>query len=345
MKKLRRRLILIFFFLVTFSSIATVIIFWMFRHNILFTPQALPILEAGFILKDTLVLICALATALMLIVVFSKRTADPIVELSKAATQIASGNFDVQVEERDRKDEVGELERQFNRMARELQANEYLRKDFISNVSHEFKTPLSVIGGYADLLTEDHIKDADRRLYAERIVEESRRLSKLTANILELSKLNREDVSLHMQSFSLDEQLRECILLLEPKWSRKNLALNPELSEASCSADKELLSEVWINLLDNAIKFSPERGELTVRLRRESESSLCVLIRDEGIGMSEETRSRMFEQFYQGDTSHRQEGSGLGLSIVAKILELHGAKLRVISQPGRGSSFYVTLPL
>lgn len=344
MKRLRRRLTLIFFFLVLFSSAASITLFWMILNNIFFSRKDIRYLVFGFALKDLVLLLCALSLGITLIVVFSKRTASPITALSRAATEIASGNFNVHVEESGRKDEIGELERQFNIMAQELRSNEYLKKDFISNVSHEFKTPLAIIGGYADLLAEDTVSEKDRKEYAAMIVNESKRLSKLTSNILKLSKLNQDEIPAKFSEFSLDEQIRQCILLLEPKWAEKNLDFQLELESVAYVGDKDLLSEVWLNLIDNAIKFSPANAVIAVRLGKNASSGYEIRIADQGIGMDEKTKKRIFEQFFQGDTSHKQEGNGLGLAIASKILELHHGKIDVQSEPGKGSVFLVTLP-
>ena len=335
---------LIFFFLVLFSSGASLTVFWMIKNNFFFSRQDIHYLVFGLAFKDLLLLICALFVGFMLIFVFSKRTSNPITVLSEAASEIASGNFDVCVEESDRKDEIGELERKFNLMARELRSNEYLKKDFISSVSHEFKTPLSIIGGYAALLTEDHISEKERKEYASMIAAESERLSKLTSNILKLSKLTRKETPIRNRSFSLDEEIRQCILLLEPKWSAKNLTFQLELPDTICSGDPDLLSEVWINLIDNAIKFSSRGKAISIKLDNASFGEYRITISDQGIGMDEETKKRIFEQFYQGDTSHKQEGNGLGLALTAKILELHRGKISAESEPGKGSTFVITLP-
>lgn len=344
MKRLRRKLTLFFFFLVLFSSAASITIFWMILNNVFFSRKDIRYLVFGFALKDLILLFSALFFGITLIAVFSKRTASPITALSRAATKIASGDFNVHVEESDRKDEIGELERQFNLMVRELQSNEYLKKDFISNVSHEFKTPLAIIGGYAGLLTEDNISESQRKDYAAMIVSESSRLSKLTSNILQLSKLNQDEIHAKYKTFSLDEQIRQCILLLEPKWSEKNLEFQLDLKPASYIGDEDLLSEVWLNLIDNAVKFSPAGSVISIRLTQEDSFTYEISIKDQGIGMDEKTTARIFEQFYQGDTSHKQEGNGLGLAITKKILELHHGKIDVQSQPQKGSVFLVALP-
>ena len=343
MKKLRRRLTLIFLFLVFFSSVASVLLTWMIKNDIFFSKKDIKYLIFGVALKDLFLMLFALIIGILLIFIFSRRTANPILALSKAATEIASGNFNVHVEESDRKDEIGELERQFNRMVRELQSNEYLKKDFISNVSHELKTPLSIIGGYADLLTEDDIPEAERKEYASLIVQESGRLSKLTGNILRLSRLNQEEFPTRHHPFSVDEQLRQCILLLEPKWSEKKLDFRLHLVPFTYSGNEDLFSEVWLNLIDNAIKFSPEGGVIAIAMTAPDRLSCQITIADQGCGMDSATQNRIFEQFYQGDTSHKREGSGLGLSIVSKVLEMHRCTIDVSSTPQKGSVFLITL--
>ena len=343
MRKLRRRLILIFIFLVFLSSVASVTIFWMIQNDIFFRQRDIKYLFFGIALKDLILMILALAAGTIVVMFFSKRTASPISALSAAATEIASGNLNVSVEESDRKDEIGELEKQFNLMVRELQSNEYLKKDFISNVSHEFKTPLAIISGYASLLTEDNISQKERKEYASLIVQESNRLSKLSGNILQLSKLNRTEIHPEHHFFSLDEQIRQCILLLEPKWSEKNLDFELDLVPCDYHGNENLLSEVWLNLIDNAIKFSSPGATVSIRTETKSSGNLCISIQDQGCGMDEVTKNRIFEQFYQGDTSHKNEGNGLGLSIVSKVVELHGGKIDVKSEPQKGSLFVITL--
>ncbi len=342
MKRIRRRFVLIFALLILISSLATVIITWMVQNNIFFSKNDIKFLVFGYALKDLILFLVTLTSIIILLIALSKRTTTPILDLSKAAGEIKAGNFDIEVEESNRKDELGDLAKQFNAMIRELRSNQYLKKDFVSNVSHEFKTPLAIIQGYAKLLTEDALPDAERKEYAQLIVDESSRLSMLTSNILRLSKLNSEETHLRRKAFSLDEQIRQIILFLEPKWSAKNLKFQLHLPSALYIGDEDLLSEIWLNLLDNTIKFSPDGGLIDISLI-ETQYMYQIYLRDQGPGMDPETRAHIFEQFYQGDTSHQKGGAGLGLSIALKIAELHGGSIECSSKPKKGCTFTVCL--
>ncbi len=342
MKKIRRRLSLILILLVLISSIATITLAWMFQNNIILNKKEMHILFYGYALKEIILFILAFMVLIGFIIAFTKRTATPIVELSNAAGELAKGNFDIQIEESGRKDELGDLEKQFNIMIKELRSNEYLKKDFISNVSHEFKTPLAIINGYGKLLTEDAVSEENRKEYAALIVQESRRLSDLTSNILMLSKLNNDTVQISSVSFLLDEQIRQTILLLEQKWNQKDIHFQLHLPSAPYEGDKALISEIWLNLLDNAIKFSPQGGLIDISLLS-TQYTYTVYIRDQGPGMDKTTKNHIFEQFYQGDTSHKKDGTGLGLSIALKIIQLHGGRIECSSAPGKGTTFTVYL--
>lgn len=342
MKKFRRRLGFIFVVLVTVSSIVSFIASLLIRYDVILRNQDVKIFLFGFAMKDVVIVIIAFIIFIPIALRFVKRTATPIVELSDAAKEVAKGNFDIQVEEFDRKDELGELAVQFNFMIQELRSNEYLKKDFISNVSHEFKTPLAIINGYGKLLAEDAISEEERKEYAELIVKESQRLSTLTTNMLKLSKLNTDTVLLRKKTMLLDEQIRQTILLLEQKWSKKNLRFQLHLPNAVYRGEEDLLSEIWINLLDNAIKYSPENGLIDISLIS-TQYSYAIYIRDQGPGIPKEQIPRVFEQFYQGDISHKREGAGLGLSIAYKIAQLHDGFIECSSKEGKGTTFTVHL--
>lgn len=278
----------------------------------------------------------------MLIALFVKRVVEPVLKLTGATKEVAKGNFDIQLDYQS-DDEVGQLTQNFNKMTRELKSIEYLRKDFITNVSHEFKTPIASIQGFAKLLQNGNLTEEETQEYTQIIVEEAGRLSNLSSNILRLSKLENQEI-VDRKFFSLDEQIRKSILLLEHEWNKKNIEFEIELEKINCLGDEELLEQVWLNLLGNAIKFSPIKGKISIRLTQ-AEKTAIVQISDKGIGMSDDTMTRIFEKFYQGDVTHFHEGSGLGLSLVKRILDLYGGQIHVQSKINEGSTFTVELPL
>ena len=279
----------------------------------------------------------------LLIALSGQRAVKPILKLNAATQEVAKGNFDVQVENNSN-DEVGQLTKNFNKMTLELKRIEYLRKDFINSVSHEFKTPIASIQGFAKLLQKGNLSEVEKQEYADIIVEETTRLSKLSSNILRLSSLDNQEMIDRKTLFSLDEQIRKTILLLEHEWSNKNIDFDIELDEVQYQGDEELLQQVWINLLNNAIKFSDTNSSITVRLNK-TDSTVKVEISDTGIGMREETMLRIFEKFYQGDKAHSYDGNGLGLSLVKRILDLCDGNIHVKSKLNEGSTFTVELPI
>lgn len=280
--------------------------------------------------------------ALMLLgMAFSGRIASPIARLRKATQQVAQGDFTVRVAASGR-DELSCLMKNFNDMVEALARNEYLQKDFISNVSHELKTPIASILGFARLLQSEGLDEATRREYVDIIADESQRLSHLSQNLLRLSSLDRVPVT-EARPYALDEQLRRMVVQLEPTWESKAINWELDLSPTTVTAHEELLAEVWINLLANAIKFSSQDG--VIQIICYATDQVYVEITDHGCGMDKDTMSRIFERFYQGDTSHSREGSGLGLCIVKKIIAQSGGEIHVRSTPGKGATFRVALPL
>lgn len=278
----------------------------------------------------------------LLVTLFAKRVVEPVIELNLATQEVARGNFDIQVENKSN-DEVGELTKNFNKMTRELKNIEYLRKDFISSVSHEFKTPIASIQGFAKLLQKGNLSEGERQEYLNIIAEETDRLSHLSSSILKLSKLENQEIVEKRVGFSLDEQIRKSILLLEHAWSQKNIGFELELEQVTYAGDEELLQQVWVNLLDNAIKFSDINGSISIKLAQRA-SKVKIEISDQGIGMGKETLQRLFEKFYQGEKAHSAKGCGLGLALVKRILDLHGAEIAVESTLNQGSAFTVELP-
>lgn len=264
--------------------------------------------------------------------------------MSEATKEVAKGNFDVELDEDSPIEELRDMAHSFNRMTKELAGTELLRSDFVENVSHEFKTPLSAIEGYATLLQKPGLSEEKRAEYTGKIPYNTRRLSTLTSNILLLSRLENQELDIPRETFCLDEQLREVILSQEEGWAGKDLELEVDLDSADYRGNRDLLAQVWQNLLGNAVKFVPERGLVRVLLRRE-ENRLRVSVADTGPGMSGEVQRRVFEKFYQGDPSRASQGNGLGLALAKRVVDLHRGEIVVSSKEGKGTTFTVYLPL
>lgn len=278
----------------------------------------------------------------VLSIILAKFISTPISRLRDAMRRVSDGDFTVQLPVTSNSD-LSQLTDDFNKMVREISSIETLRNDFIANVSHEFKTPIATINGYATLLQSENLTESERIEYASAIYDSSNRLSVLITNILRLSKLENQTFSPEQTTFSLDEQLRRCILSLEHDWSAKDIELEIELEDAMITSSKDLLELVWLNLLSNAIKFTDRGGMISVRLSVGSD--YAVTIRDTGVGMSEETIEHIFDKFYQGDKSRSDLGNGLGLALVRQVLDILGGSISVKSEPNRGSEFTVRLPI
>lgn len=268
----------------------------------------------------------------------------PIRELIKATRLVANGDFDISLNEEQNIAEIREMAHNFNRMVRQLRSTELIHSDFIRNVSHEFKTPLSTIEGYATLLQNPSLSDEKRLLYASRIVASTRRLTTLTGNILLLSRLENEEISLSKKPFCLDEQLRQAVLLFETEWNRKGLSLELQLPCVSYCGNEELLFHVWQNLLDNAVKFSEEGATLSVLLEK-TPAKITVSVRNTGSVIAEADLARIFEKFYQAEPARSTAGNGLGLSLVRQIVRLHDGSVSVRSSAAEGTCFIVHLPV
>ena len=273
-----------------------------------------------------------------------KRPLNVIREIDDATKEVVKGNFTVRLNEDIVAEELHSMAHNFNTMVRELSNTEILRKDFIENVSHEFQTPLSAIEGYAALLQNRSLTTQKRQEYAARILVNARRLSDLSGNILLLSRLEHQELEIQKETYALDEQIREAILLFETKWTQKELCLEVDLSAIRYKGNKELLMQVWQNLIGNAVKFVAQKGEIRITLRIEK-NDVIVTVADNGIGMSEAVQKRIYEKFYQADTSRTGIGNGLGLALAKRIVDLHNGTLTVASAEGKGTMFTVTLPL
>lgn len=264
-----------------------------------------------------------------------------------AMRRIAKGDFSVSIDiPLDEKDRLGTIVSNVNQMAVELGALEKMRQEFISNVSHEIQSPLTSIQGFAKAIKQENLSPEARLRYITIIETESERLSKISDNLLKLTSLESKHHPFEQVTYRLDKQLRNVVLANEPKWLEKKLDMEVELEPVTCRADRDLMSQVWINLLSNAIKFTPEGGTIRIGLSAR-ESRARVTVADTGIGLTEEDRQHVFERFYKADKSRTSSGggSGLGLSIVQKIIGMHGGDISVESRPGEGTVFLVELPL
>ena len=288
-------------------------------------------------------LLASLLLGAVMAVFVGKLFIRPVQDYIGAFDELSQGNFTVKMPENLRIAKIREMARRFNAMTYDLSHIETLRSDFVANVSHEFKTPIASIEGYATLLQNPELSQEKHDRYVEKILENSRRLSGLSSNILALSKLENQETVMDKREFRLDEQIRKSILLLESKWAEKGIEFDMELPRLMFYGSEPLLSRVWANLLDNAIKYSPQNGVIRVTLQRRGQA-VSLSVADQGPGMTEEAQRHIFEKFYKGDPSRRAEGNGLGLALVKRIAELCQGSVEVRSAPGEGAMFVVTLP-
>jgi len=262
-------------------------------------------------------------------------------QINAAAKAVANGDFSQRLEVPKEK-ETAEICINFNEMVDKLGNNELLARDFVSNVSHQFRTPLSSIHGYAQLLESDDLSKEERIEYISVIEEKALTLSDLINDILELSRLEHQSAAISKEEFSIDEQITKCVLSMEKQLTDKNMEVELNLEPSKYYGNKELLNEVWNNLLENAIKFTDEKGIIVISVKS-AEDGLVVSFKDNGCGMSEETKSRLFDRFYRGKEVQGRYGSGLGLSMVKSILQKHDATIHVNSELSKGSEFIITL--
>jgi len=292
-------------------------------------------------MKGYLIISCILSSVFIVIGIYI--ILKPIKKISSATKIISQGNFEVEIvdKKKQRKDEIGELISNFNKMAKSLEKNEYVHKDFVSSVSHEIKTPITAIAGFAELLKDDNLPYEKKEEYLGVIISESSRLSNLSRNLLKLSELDNK-VIYEKKEFSLDEQIRRVILLLQNKWEEKHIELDIDIDKVIFIGDEELFEIIWINLIGNAIKFSKENGKISIKLKEEN-NQILASIQDCGIGILESDKEYIFERFYIADKSRNKEGTGLGLSIVKKIISIYDGKIYFESQREVGTTFYIKL--
>lgn len=347
---IQRLLIIGFVLAVSFVIILTVSEFFIFiepavkKNNLIIIESQSEFNAIVYILRKSLSFATAniIIVSIILMKIYQKKLSYPISKINDATKKVTKGEYNIELETT-RKDEIGELTENFNKMIKGLQSTENLQKEFINNVSHEIKTPISSIEGFAKFLKEDNLSKEEREEYSNIIIEESERLSNLTSKMLKLSKLHNQEIIVNKQEIMVAEQIRKAISVLEHKWSQKDIKINVSLQEIMILGDEDLIFQVWMNLIENAIKFSKQNGKIDIKLIKEK-SNIIVTIKDYGIGMSEDELEKIFERFYQIDKSHSEEGSGLGLAIVKRIIELSNGSIRIESKENKGTIVTVQLP-
>lgn len=289
-----------------------------------------------------IILIACIIIGTVTSILAGRRMLQSIRMFINATEKLAGGDFSTRLQLK-HPPEFRILSENFNRMAEELGGIEILRTDFVNNFSHEFRTPIVSIKGFAEILKDDELTRDERHEYLDIVIEESTRLTALASNVLNLSKIEAQTILTDKQPFNVGEQIRQCVLLLHTKLTKKQISFKANMQDYEVPGNKELLNQVWLNLLDNAIKFTPEQGEIEVSMRRAGEQ-IEISIRDNGAGISPAALPRIFDKFYQQDTSHAAAGNGLGLTIVRRIINLHDGTIRCDSVPLQGTTFTVLLP-
>ena len=290
------------------------------------------------------ILLCVISLIVSMIAAFflSKLFFTPLKTLRNGMQQIYEGDYTIRLTTKTSSLEMQELFSGFNMMAQELASTEIIQSDFISNVSHEFKTPINAIEGYATLLQSSDETDATNSEYIEKILSNTKRLSSLVNNVLLLSKIENQQIQPHRETYDVTEQIRETIVSLEPSWSPKNVEFDVDMDEVEYYGTESMMHHVWTNLLGNAIKFSPDGGEIKISLHK-NQSDVVFSIADNGPGLSEQAKKHLFDKFYQEDTSHKAEGNGLGLALVKRILALSDGEITAENRPEGGCLFTVVL--
>lgn len=321
-------------FLLT-SAIVGILFYFMNRYRFLIVN------EGNYFLILAIIIGISLLLGTLAFIHISQSLLKPVEELRKSMRQVAQGDLSVQVIEQQRTTELKDLNTDFNRMISELNSIEALRNDFVTNVSHEFKTPVATIQGYVQLLQKGNLPAKQQAEYYERILDGTRQLTTLTDHILTLTKLETQEIQLKKNNYRLDEQIREVFLFLQLIWEEKQLHLELDLQTVWITANEDLLFQVWSNLLDNAIKYTPMCGTLTLTLSKKGHK-IVVTLTDSGIGMTQNQLKHSFDKFYQADRSRKNRGNGLGLALVKKIIELHDADIYLKSKINQGTRVQIT---
>ena len=332
-------------FIVLFAFMSFVI-----TCNFLLFMQFVPLEDAELKSASSLTMYNVLFLTLILCIVYEVyhrlRIERPVKRILDGMEKIIEGDFSTRIpylRGENSSNEFDAIIKGLNHMAEELSGVETLRTDFISNVSHELKTPLAVIQNYGTILQNPALSEKEQQEYARAITEQTRKLSALITNILKLNRLENQQIFPERKEYNLTEQICECLLGFEQAWEKKELEIETDLDEeVLICQDAELLSLVWNNLFSNAVKFCREQGKVGISVKKE-DNMVLVSVSDEGCGISPEVGAHIFEKFYQGDTSHATQGNGLGLALVKRVIDIVGGDIHVQSVPGEGTTFCVRL--
>lgn len=341
LRSINTYVVLFVFFIMVSAGVICVLIF-----NILDAFGLIKHIEVVPMLLPFIMLCACIIIGSILSAMLSGILLRPLNDLKEGLLKVSKGDFTVRLEENGNS-ELSHIQESFNIMVKEIGNTELFRNDFINDFSHEFKTPMVSVYGFAKQLKKGGLTKEQEQEYIDIIINESQRLINMSSNILMLSKLENQEIITDKKDFSLDEELRRCVLQLQGQWGEKNQEVIPDLCEITYYGNSEMLKQVWLNVIGNAVKYTPDGGTIEVKLdiNPKNEQEVRVRITDNGIGMDKATAERIFEKFYQGDSSHATGGNGLGLAMVKRIVELCGGRIRVKSEPDKGTQFTVYLPI
>lgn len=328
----------VFVILILTMSISVSIVFLLSEFHVLdFIKAPKSLIVVLFVISATSIIV-----GTILAYFISRVPLRPFNTLIKAMDDLSRGDFSTRLD-LEYTEEFRRISDSFNKMAKELSQTEILRSDFINHFSHEFKTPIISIKGFTALLKNPDLTDEQRNEYLDIIIEESNRLTDLSTNVLNLTKLENTEILPKFENYNLTEQIRKVLVLLETQWSKKNINLDLDLQEVTIIANQDFIQQALLNLIDNAIKFSYDNGTISIMLL-ENEKNVSIIVKDEGIGMTIDQSKLIFRKFYQAQNETTTVGNGLGLSLVKRIIELHGGSIFVESAPKEGSTFTISLP-
>lgn len=331
-------------FTLSVSTATTLVLYWIMEEFVyLRISVSVTSFDAPSIgLMLLLFFVVNLLISSIYLLIISKLIVHPIYNVIEAADKVAKGDYSVEVKKRKSFKFINNAIDNFNIMTKHLNSVEMLQSDFVSNVSHEIKTPLSAIEGYALLIKDNPDLTQSEQGYIDKILSNTKHLTELVENILIITKFENQQIADNKERYRLDEQIRQSVLYLEPKIRAKNICFNLSLDKININANKAVMYHVWNNLISNAVKFSETNAPVDISAK-EKDGKAIVKIKDYGIGMSEETVTHIFEKFYQADASRHSGGNGLGLPLVKRIIDIYGGKISVESEPGKGSCFTVEM--